>query len=75
MYVYENHLSGNLYTSECPLDYEDLYCEQCGDSDWEFGRYDIDSIDELQEDMRNRGYNEEYIQEFIDGFKKELEEK
>lgn len=46
MYIYENHLSGNLYTSEYPLDYEYLYCEQCGDSDWEFGRYDMGSINE-----------------------------
>ena len=75
MYIHENHLSGNLYASEYPLDYEYLYCEQCGDSDWELGKYDLDSIDKLKEDMKDRGYNDEYIQEFIDEFKSELEEK
>ena len=32
MYIYESHMGG-LYTSYEPLDYEDLYCEECGDSD------------------------------------------
>lgn len=32
-YVYESHLSGNLYLGNEYLDYEDLYCEQCDDSD------------------------------------------
>ena len=38
VYVYESHLGG-LYTSNEPLDYEDLYCETCGDSDWELGDF------------------------------------
>lgn len=28
---------GNLYTSDEPLDYEQTYCETCGDSDWLIG--------------------------------------
>ena len=36
MYIYEGHMGG-LYTSDEPLDYEDLYCDQCGDSDWLIG--------------------------------------
>lgn len=32
MYVYEGHI-GSIYLSDYPLDYEDLYCETCGDSD------------------------------------------
>jgi hypothetical protein len=28
---------GSLYVSDTYLDYEDLYCEQCGDSDWLVG--------------------------------------
>lgn len=36
MYIYEGHL-GSLYTSDTPLNYDDLYCEQCGDSDWLIG--------------------------------------
>lgn len=36
IYIYEGHM-GNLYTSDEPLDYDELYCEQCGDSDWLLG--------------------------------------
>ena len=36
MYIYEGHM-GSLYTSDTALDYEDLHCEQCGDSDWLIG--------------------------------------
>ena len=36
MYIYESHLGG-LYTSIYELDYDELYCEQCGDSDWLIG--------------------------------------
>ena len=32
MYFYESHLGG-FYFSETELDYDMLYCEQCGDSD------------------------------------------
>lgn len=32
MYIYHGHMGG-LYTSDGEIDYEDLYCEQCGDSD------------------------------------------
>ena len=39
MYLYESHMGG-LYTSENELDYEYLYCEQCGDSDWLIGEFD-----------------------------------
>lgn len=36
MYIYQGHM-GSLYTSYYELDYDDLYCEQCGDSDWLIG--------------------------------------
>ena len=36
MYIYEGHM-GSLYTSDSVLDYEDTYCETCGDSDWLIG--------------------------------------
>ena len=39
MYIYEGHLGG-LYTSDYVLDYEDLYCETCGDSDTYIGYAD-----------------------------------
>lgn len=36
MYVYESHMGG-LFTSDEPLEWNDLYCEECGDSDQEIG--------------------------------------
>lgn len=38
-YLYESHLGG-LYTSDEELDYDDLYCSQCGDSDWLIGTFE-----------------------------------
>lgn len=38
VYVYENHLGG-LYTSDDYIPSNELYCEQCGDSDWCLGCY------------------------------------
>ena len=38
-YVYSSHLGG-LYCSDEELDWDDLYCEQCGDSDWFIGEFD-----------------------------------
>jgi len=39
MYYYESHLGG-IYTAEEALDYEDLYCEECGDSDTVLGYFE-----------------------------------
>lgn len=36
MYIYEGHL-GSLYVTDEPQSYEELYCEECGDSDRELG--------------------------------------
>lgn len=36
MYLYESHLGG-IYTTGCELSFDDLYCEECGDSDWPLG--------------------------------------
>lgn len=38
-YVYESHLGG-LYTSDDYIPSDELYCEQCGDSDYEIGLFD-----------------------------------
>ena len=37
-YLYDRHLGG-LYTSDEELDYDYLYCEQCGDSDTLIGSF------------------------------------
>lgn len=69
MYIYENHMGG-LYTTEEPLDYEDLYCEQCGDSDSLIGfaktRKEAWSLLKDHTDINGSGgYNYSYVQEFI----------
>ena len=48
MYFYESHLGG-IYYSEEALDYEYLYCEQCGDSDNELGYFE--TSDEAKESL------------------------
>ena len=37
-YVYEGHLGG-FYTSDVLIDSDELYCEECGDYDYELGHY------------------------------------
>lgn len=37
-WVYELHMGG-LSASDEPIPDEDLYYEQCGDSDWEIGKF------------------------------------
>lgn len=39
VWVYELHMGG-LSAYDEPVPDEDLYCEQCGDSDWELGEFD-----------------------------------
>lgn len=62
MYIYENHLGGGLYTSDYEIDYEDLYCEQCGDSDGYIG--EADTREEAYELLKD-SYDEEYLNEFL----------
>jgi len=40
MYFYESHLGGNIYTTDYEKTYDELYCEECGDSDTFLGEYD-----------------------------------
>lgn len=69
MYIYESHLGG-LYTSNEYLDYDDLYCEQCGDSDWLIGRATTraEAWELLKDDTDingSGGWDYNYVQEFI----------
>ena len=69
MYLYESHMGG-LYTSDKPLDYEDLYCEQCGDSDQLIGyaetREDVWNLLKDDTDIDGfGGWDYDYVQEFI----------
>ena len=61
---------GGLYTSDEPLDYEDLYCEECGDSDQLIGyaetREDAWNLFKDDTDIDGSGgWDYDYVQEFI----------
>lgn len=68
MYIYESHM-GSLYTSDDILDYDDLYCEQCCDSDWLIGHAETkeEAWELLNDDTDINGgcWDYDYVQEFI----------
>lgn len=69
MYIYEGHM-GSLYTSNTYLDYEDLYCEQCGDSDYCIGNADTGesawNLLKYDTDINGSGgWAYDYVREFI----------
>lgn len=69
MYIYQGHLC-SLYTSDEYLDYDDLYCEQCGDSDWLIGcaTTRAEAWELLKDDTDingSGGWDYNYVQEFI----------
>ena len=75
MYIYEGHMGG-LYTSDEPLDCEDLYCEECGDSDWLIGYADTreEAWDLLKDNTDINdfgGWDYNYIQEFLKNWEDE----
>lgn len=70
MYIYENHLGG-LYTADELIDDEQLYCEECGDSDMLVGYAETrEAAWELLKDdcdiYGSGGWDLEYIQHFLD---------
>ena len=71
MYIYEAHMGG-LYSSDELLDYEDLYCETCGDSDTYIGCAETkeEAWNLLRDDVDidgSGGWDYEYVKKFIDG--------
>ena len=70
MYIYESHM-GYLYVDDDILDYDERYCEQCGDSDWFIGRANTREEawnllkDDTNTDGFSGGWDYEYIQDFI----------
>ncbi len=69
MYIYESHL-GELYSSDEELEWDQLYCEQCGDYDWLVG--EVETREEVYELLRG-AYDEEYIVEFLNRYFEEKE--
>lgn len=64
-YIYDSHLGG-LYTWEERQSDEDLYCETCGDSDWELGY--CCSREEARRCIESASgifLDDEYIEEFL----------
>lgn len=53
MYFYESHLSGIIYTTDYEKDYDELYCDECGDSDWYIGEFDSweDFISQIDQEV------------------------
>jgi hypothetical protein len=66
-------MSGLLYTSDEYLDYEDLYCEQCGDSDNYLGKAsnkkEVWKLLKPMTDINGSGgYDFKYVKEFINNY-------
>lgn len=69
MYIYQSHMGG-LFVSYEILDYEQTYCETCGDSDWLIGyaenREEAWKLLKDDTDINGSGgWNYEYVQEFL----------
>jgi hypothetical protein len=73
MEVYESHLGG-IYFSEDVLDWDELYCDECGDSDTHLGH--ANTWEEVIS-MLKWGWEEDdefkYDQEYVNDLKKEFE--
>ena len=68
-YLYESHLGG-IYITDEEQDFENLYCEQCGDSDWLIGSFEtIEDFWNLVKDDCDidgcGGWSLQYIQPMI----------
>lgn len=64
LYIYDDHLGNGYYVTDEELDYDSLYCEQCGDSDnlVYMGTKDqiLNSLDEEIEDIKNNEESSEW---------------
>ena len=72
MYIYEGHL-GSLYASDIELDWDDIYCEACGDTDWLVGYAATkEKAWELLKDDTDidgsGGWDYEYVKNFLDAY-------
>lgn len=63
MHIYEEHMGG-LFVSKEPLNYEALYCEICGDSDYELGT--ANTVRDALWLVVDSRYGIEYVKKFID---------
>lgn len=69
MYIYQSHMGG-LFVSDEILDYEQTYCETCGDLDFLLGyaetREEAWNLLKNDTDINGSGgWNYDYVQEFL----------
>lgn len=74
MYIYQSHMGG-LFLSGDVLDYEQTYCETCGDSDYLLGYAETreEAWNLLRDDTNingSGGWDYEYVQEFLKNWDK-----
>lgn len=74
MYIYQSHMGG-LFVSYEILDYEQIYCETCGDSDYLLGYAETreEAWNLLKDDTNingSGGWDYEYVQEFLKNWEK-----
>lgn len=72
MYIYESHMGG-LFVSDEILDYEQTYCETCGDSDYLLGNAETreEAWNFLKDDTDingSGGWDYDYVQEFLNNW-------
>lgn len=78
VWVYEGHL-GSLYATYNQQDFDDLYCDECGDYDWEVGGFETPEeflssyANEIGTDKNSGGWYLEYVMEnVLDYFDEEI---
>lgn len=64
MFVYSSHLGYGVFYSDRRLDYEETYCDECGDSDNFLGEFYTRK--QLKRILKNNNFNEEYINNELD---------
>ena len=72
MEVYESHLGG-IYFSEDILDWDELYCDECGDSDTYLGHADTWEEVLMFKWIRKEDDEFKYDQEYLNDLKIEFE--
>lgn len=72
MFIYEDHIFGDIYLSDRKLTSEELYCEQCNDSDWYIGEFDsaVELLKHLADDIdANDGHGGYAIDDLLKALK------
>lgn len=70
MYIYEGHMD-SLFTTSRELEYEELYCGQCGDSDSYIGYAETKKeawklLKPITDINGSGGWDRKYVKSFID---------